>query len=165
LRVASESWSRMNSTCDWYDWWSEFFVEVQTYESDYPAGASVNQSKMALPALEFISFFERPGCKLARFNSRELLRFITAHSGNAHVQNLKRTKFRTCSVKQIHHTCVDLVSRYRDSARLLGECVPKKMRGHLGQKIAQKSRSSCKVNGRGCGCIGTVDSEPKCVQS
>jgi len=42
--------------------------------------------------------------------------------------------------------------------------VPKKMRGHPGKKIAQKSRNSCTVNGRGCGCIGTVDSGPKCTQ-
>ena len=43
--------------------------------------------------------------------------------------------------------------------------VPKKLRGHPGGKNARKSRNSCKVNGRGCGCIGTVDSEPKCAQS
>jgi len=34
----------------------------------------------------------------------------------------------------------------------------KKLRGPSGKKLAQKSRNSCIVNGRGCGCIGTVDS-------
>jgi len=43
--------------------------------------------------------------------------------------------------------------------------VPKKLRGHPGGKIAQKSRNSCKLNGWGCGCIGNVDSGPKCAQS
>ena len=42
--------------------------------------------------------------------------------------------------------------------------VLKKMRGHPGEKIAQKSRNSCIVNGRGCGCIGTVDSGIKYAQ-
>jgi len=41
----------------------------------------------------------------------------------------------------------------------------KKMRGHSGKKIAQKSRNSCQVNSRSCGCIGTVDSGPKCAHS
>jgi len=41
----------------------------------------------------------------------------------------------------------------------------KRMRGHSGKKIAQKSRNSCRVSGRGCGCTGTVDSGPKCAQS
>jgi len=41
----------------------------------------------------------------------------------------------------------------------------KKMRGHSGEKIAQKSRNSCRVNGRGCVCIGTVDSRRSFVQS
>jgi len=41
----------------------------------------------------------------------------------------------------------------------------KKMRGHLGKKIAQKSRNSCRVNGRGCACIGTVDSRRNFTQS
>jgi len=40
-----------------------------------------------------------------------------------------------------------------------------KIEGPSGEKKAQKSRNSCKVNGRGCGCIGTVDSGPKCAQS
>jgi len=35
---------------------------------------------------------------------------------------------------------------------------PKKLRGHSGEKIAQKSRNNCTVHGRGCGCIGTVSS-------
>jgi len=35
--------------------------------------------------------------------------------------------------------------------------VPKKLRGHPGEKIAQKSRNNREVNGRGGGCIGTVD--------
>jgi len=42
--------------------------------------------------------------------------------------------------------------------------MPKKLRGHLGKKFAQKSRNSWIVNGRGCGCIGTVDLGPKCAQ-
>ena len=41
----------------------------------------------------------------------------------------------------------------------------KKMRGHLGKKVARKSRNSCRVNSRSCGCIGTVDSGPKCAHS
>ena len=41
----------------------------------------------------------------------------------------------------------------------------KKMRGHSGKKIAQKSRNSCQVNGRSCGCIGTIDSRLNFVQS
>ena len=41
----------------------------------------------------------------------------------------------------------------------------KKMRGHSGEKIARKSRISCRVNGRGCGCTGTVDSGSKCAHS
>jgi hypothetical protein len=41
----------------------------------------------------------------------------------------------------------------------------KKMRGHSGKKNARKSRNSCRVNGRGCGCTGTVDSGPKCAQA
>jgi len=39
------------------------------------------------------------------------------------------------------------------------------MRGHSGKKIARKSRHSCIVNSRSCGCIGTVDSDPKCAHS
>jgi len=41
----------------------------------------------------------------------------------------------------------------------------KKLSGHTGKKIAWKSRNSCRVNGRSCGCIGTDDSWPKCAQS
>jgi len=41
----------------------------------------------------------------------------------------------------------------------------KKLRGHSGKKFARKSRNSWCVNGRGCGCIGTFDSGPKCAQS
>jgi len=40
-----------------------------------------------------------------------------------------------------------------------------KKRGHSGKKILQKSRNICKVNGRGCGCTGTVDSRRNYVQS
>jgi len=54
---------------------------------------------------------------------------------------------------------------YRDSSRLLGESCRKKMRGHSGKKFARKSRNSCWVNGRGCGCIGIVDAEHKCAHS
>jgi len=43
--------------------------------------------------------------------------------------------------------------------------VSKKLRSHLGKKIAEKSRNSCQVNGRGCGSIGTVDSVSKCSKS
>jgi len=43
--------------------------------------------------------------------------------------------------------------------------VPQELRGSPGEKTAQKSRNSCAVNGRSCGCIGTVDSELKCAQS
>ena len=41
----------------------------------------------------------------------------------------------------------------------------KKMRGHSGQTIARKSRNSFSVNSQSCGCIGTVDSGPKCAHS
>ena len=41
----------------------------------------------------------------------------------------------------------------------------KKMRGRSGKKIAQKSRNSCRLNSRSCGCIGTIDSGPKCAHS
>ena len=41
----------------------------------------------------------------------------------------------------------------------------KKMRGHSEKKNLRKSRNSCLVNGRSCGCIGTVDSRPKCAYS
>jgi len=41
----------------------------------------------------------------------------------------------------------------------------KKLRGHSGKKNAQKSRNSCRMNGRSCGYIGTVDSRPKCAHS
>ena len=41
----------------------------------------------------------------------------------------------------------------------------KKLRGHPGKKLAQKSWNSCIVNGRGCGCIGTVDSWRTFLQS
>jgi len=55
---------------------------------------------------------------------------------------------------------------HRDSARLLGEsCWQKKLRGHSGKKFARKSRNSWRLNVWGCGCIGTVDSGPKCAQS
>jgi len=40
-----------------------------------------------------------------------------------------------------------------------GESRTKKMRGHPGNKIAQKSRNSCPVNGRSCGCTRTADTE------
>ena len=40
-----------------------------------------------------------------------------------------------------------------------------KMRGHSGKKIVRKSRNSCRVNGRGCACIGTVDSRRNFAQS
>ena len=41
----------------------------------------------------------------------------------------------------------------------------KKMRGHSEKKTAPKSRNNCRVNGRGCGCTGTVDSRRNYVQS
>ena len=41
----------------------------------------------------------------------------------------------------------------------------KKLMGYSGKKIAQKPRNSCKVNGRGCGFIGTVDLRRTFVQS
>jgi len=40
-----------------------------------------------------------------------------------------------------------------------------KNEGPFGEKIARKSRNSCRVNGRGCGCTGTVDSRRNCAQS
>ena len=40
----------------------------------------------------------------------------------------------------------------------------KKLKDSSGKKNAQKPRNSCKMNGRSCGCIGTVDSGPKCAQ-
>jgi len=40
-----------------------------------------------------------------------------------------------------------------------------KSRGHSGKQIARKSRNSCRLNGRSCGCIGTVDPGPKCAHS
>jgi len=47
---------------------------------------------------------------------------------------------------------------YRDSARFLVNCDDKKL-------IWRKSGKSWRVNSRGCGCIGTVDSGHKCAQS
>jgi len=41
----------------------------------------------------------------------------------------------------------------------------KKIEGPFGKKLARKSRNSCRVNCRGCGCMRTVDSGPKCAQS
>jgi len=41
----------------------------------------------------------------------------------------------------------------------------KKMRGHSGKKNVRKSRNRCRVNGRSCGCIGTVDAGPKFAHS
>jgi len=40
-----------------------------------------------------------------------------------------------------------------------------KIEGPFGEKIAPKSKNSCQMNGRSCGCIGTVDSGPKCAHS
>ena len=40
-----------------------------------------------------------------------------------------------------------------------------KMRGHSGKTITQKSRNSCFLNGRSCGCMGTVDSRCNFAQS
>jgi len=40
----------------------------------------------------------------------------------------------------------------------------KKLRGDSGKNSAQKSRNSWGVNGRSCGCIGTIDLGPKCAQ-
>jgi len=42
---------------------------------------------------------------------------------------------------------------YQDLAKFWWIVMTKKMRGHSGKKIARKSRNSCFVNGRGCGCI------------
>jgi len=41
----------------------------------------------------------------------------------------------------------------------------KKNEGPFGEKTALKSRSSCRVNGRSCGCMGTVDSRRNFAQS
>jgi len=40
-----------------------------------------------------------------------------------------------------------------------------KMRGESRKQIARKSRNSCTIYSRSCGCIGTVDSGPKCAHS
>ena len=40
-----------------------------------------------------------------------------------------------------------------------------KTEGRFGEKIARKSRNSVVVNGRGCGCTGTVDSRRNYAQS
>jgi len=40
-----------------------------------------------------------------------------------------------------------------------------KMEGPFGGKIAQKSRNSYVVNGRSCGCIGTINSRHNLAQS
>ena len=37
--------------------------------------------------------------------------------------------------------------------------------GPFEEKNAQKSRNNCRMNSRSCGCIGTVDSGPKCAHS
>jgi len=44
-------------------------------------------------------------------------------------------------------------------------CDDKKIRGHSGKKVERKSRNICIVNSESCGCIGTVDSGPKCTHS
>ena len=54
---------------------------------------------------------------------------------------------------------------YRDSPRLLGESWWPKNEGPFGEKNAQKSRNSCSINSRSCGCIGTVESGSKCAHS
>ena len=41
----------------------------------------------------------------------------------------------------------------------------RKNEGPFGGKIARKSRNGCRVNGRGCGCTGTVDSRCNFAQS
>jgi len=60
-------------------------------------------------------------------------------------------------------------STYKDGTRTRPDYLvnrgPKKLRVHSGEKVAQKSRNSCTVNGRGCGCIGTVDSRRNFAQS
>jgi len=55
--------------------------------------------------------------------------------------------------------------RVRNSARLLGNSWTKKNEGPFGEKIAQKSRNSCRVNGRSCGCTRTADTEHNLAQS
>ena len=42
--------------------------------------------------------------------------------------------------------------------------VPQKLRGYPGKIIAHKLRNNCQMNGRDCGCIGTVGPGPKCAQ-
>ena len=49
--------------------------------------------------------------------------------------------------------------------QLLVNQMTQKMRGHSGKTIAQKSRNSFSVNGRSCGCIGTVNSSRNFAQS
>ena len=68
----------------------------------------------------------------------------------------------TTHSSQLTHMCV--------TTRVLGLgqitwwiVMTKKMRGHSGKNIARKSRNSCRVNSRSCGCIGTVDWGPKCA--
>ena len=54
---------------------------------------------------------------------------------------------------------------YWDLAWLLGvNRDDQKLRGHSGEKLARKSRNSWHLNGRGCGCVGTINSKTKCAQ-
>ena len=80
---------------------------------------------------------------------------------------LKKSFFSTVGISHLNR---DSVSRPPDNAKMFKgrELVNRddhKMRGNSGKKIARKSRNSCKANGRGCGCIGTVDSRRNLAQS
>ena len=99
---------------------------------------------------------------------------IHAHTGtHAHTHTHTHTNIHTCTSSNSHtHICrhirvhPGIVRRVPGLGQITWWIVlTKKLRGHSGEKIAQKSRNSCKLNGRGCGCIGTVDSGPRCSQS
>jgi len=61
--------------------------------------------------------------------------------------------------------CPTLTARVPGLGQITWWIVTKKMRGNSGKTLARKSRNSCRVNSRSCGCIGKVDSGPKCAHS
>ena len=71
---------------------------------------------------------------------------------------------RTAPQFFVHH---DSPSNLAESRSRLDYLVnhDEKKKGPFGGKIAQKSRNSCRLNGRSCGCIGTLDSRRNFAQS
>jgi len=76
--------------------------------------------------------------------------------------NLAESRYPRCRWKWLQKNAFS--GGYRESARLLGESWWRKIEGPFGEKIAQKSRNSWNVNGRGCRCIRTVDLGPISAQ-